>query len=445
MKQPTHATHRVVLGVAVPAIGESYLQSLVGVVDMFFIAKLGLAAIDAVGITNVFSMTYIGVFSALSAAGSIYMSRGRGAQDADQVWRGFTHALWLSTVIGLLIAILSVLLRTPLLQVMGAQTSIVKLALPYFTIVLGASPLIAWFTSLGAAFRALGQTRTPFRVGVEMNAVHIVLDALFIFGIGGWHGWGITGAAMATVLARTYGTLRLLQMLRGLQLMNASSERWAIQGKRLWNLFKLAVPAAAERLFMRLGQIIYFGFIVRMGVEAYGAHNIAGSLTTFASTIGSGFSVAATALIGQAIGEGRPEQAMRYRKATYRLAAVSMTGVSLLLCVTSPWTSHLFTSNATVSVLLTTVLAIDTLSQPFLAAVLVDTSVIQVGGNTLYPMVVTAAGMWGIRTLGVYVFGVQAGFGLPAVWVSIAADNAFRTLLFWLYRRRENWVKSISA
>lgn len=74
--------------------------------------------------------------------------------------------------------------NSALLHIMGAQTNILDQAIPYFTVVIGASPLMAWFTSLGASFRALGDTKTPFRVGIEMNAIHIVLDYLLIFGIG---------------------------------------------------------------------------------------------------------------------------------------------------------------------------------------------------------------------------------------------------------------------
>jgi Na+-driven multidrug efflux pump len=208
---------------------------------------------------------------------------------------------------------------------------------------------------------------------------------------------------------------------------------------------KLAIPAAGERLFMRFGQVLYFGMIVRMGVEAYAAHNIAGTVTTFAYTIGNGFATAATALIGRSIGEGSLDKANQYRFWTYLYSAISMTIATIILSSTSPWWGLLYTHDHNVIRLLTIVIGIDIISQPFLAAVLVDTSAIQTGGNTIYPMVVTGIGMWGIRTLGVYLFGVVAGFGLPAVWACIAADNAFRASMFWLYRRKRHWVKPITS
>ncbi|WP_083574022.1 MATE family efflux transporter [Alicyclobacillus tolerans] len=207
---------------------------------------------------------------------------------------------------------------------------------------------------------------------------------------------------------------------------------------------KFAVPAALERLSMRLGQVVYFGLIVRMGVDVYATHNIAGTITTFGTTIGNGFAVAATATIGQTIGSGNELDVRTYRHWSYIESAVSMTAVAILLCLFSPWIGFLFTHNQHVIHLLFIILAIDIFSQPFLAAVLVDTSAIQAGGNSKFPMMTTMIGIWVIRTLGVYLFAWHFGFGLPAVWVCIAADNALRAGLFLWYRRTRNWVQKLA-
>jgi Na+-driven multidrug efflux pump len=207
-----------------------------------------------------------------------------------------------------------------------------------------------------------------------------------------------------------------------------------------WSMIKFAVPAVLERLSMRLGQVVYFGLIVRMGVDVYATHNIAGTLTTFASTIGTGFATAATATIGRAIGSGNQQEVRAYRRWSYIESAISMTAVTILLCLFSPWIGQLFTSNSNVVHLLFVILAIDIVSQPFLAAVTVDTSAIQAGGNSAFPMMTTMVGIWIVRTLGVYVFAWHFGFGLPAVWACIAADNALRAGLFLWYRRTRNWM-----
>jgi putative MATE family efflux protein len=435
---------RRVLSIALPAIGEAYLQNLLGVVDTFFIAKLGLLAIDAVGVTNVYSMTYIGVFIAISSALSVFLSRSIGAKNLERGRSSVWHGIVIAVAIGLVLGIISVVFAIPLLHIMGAHGQLQQTALPYFQTVLGLSPLIALFTAQSASFRATGDTKTPLRVGLEMNVLHVILDYILIFGIGPIPGWGIAGAAWAMVLARVYASVRLWFKSRRVDALSLTSTDLVFRPALMSSMIRFAIPAAIERLSMRLGQVIYFGLIVRMGVDVYATHNIAGTVTTFAYTIGAGFATAATATIGQAIGSGNYSEALAYRRSSYIQSAVFMTAVTAILCATSPWFGLLFTHNQRVIHLLTIILAIDIVSQPFLAAVLVDTSAIQAGGNSRYPMIVTTIGIWVVRTLGVYVFAWKLGFGLPAVWASIAFDNALRALMFAWYRAKRNWIRTLT-
>lgn len=433
-----------VFRIALPAIGEAYLQNLLGIVDAFFIAKLGLIAIDAVGVTNIYSMTFIGMFVAVSAALSVFLSRAAGAKNLERGRSAIWHGIVIAFVLGIVLSFISVFLAIPLLHIMGANGKLQSTAYPYFTIVLGISPLIALFTAESAAFRAIGDTKTPLRVGLEMNILHVILDYVLIFGVGSFHGLGIAGAAIAMVLARLYALIRLWITSRQIDALSLHAPDLKLSASLGWSMIQFAVPAALERLSMRLGQVIYFGMIVRMGIDVYATHNIAGTLTTFASTIGTGFAIATTTTIGQAIGSGNEKDVRIYRRWSYIESAISMTTVTIFICLFSPWIGLLFTHNSHVVHLLFVILAIDVFSQPFLAAVMVDTSAIQAGGNSTFPMLTTMIGIWGIRTLGVYVFAWHFGFGLAAVWICITVDNALRSCLFLWYRRTRNWVQKLA-
>lgn len=430
--------------IALPAIGESYLQSLLGVVDSFFIAKLGLLAINAVGVTNIYSMTYVGVFTALSATLSVFLSRAFGAKDVERSKSVIFHGLFISILVGLLFSVVSVIFAEQLLDLVGANEELKDESIIYFKVVLGLTPFVALFTVQSATFRAIGDTRTPLRIGIEMNLVHVILDYVLIFGIGSFNGLGLTGAAIAMILARIYGFLRLFINSQRIPSIALKVGDLMLTGRLASSMTKFAVPATIERLSMRLGQVVYFGLIVRMETESYAAHNIAGTLTTFAYTVGGGFAIAASTLIGQAIGEKNMVDAKEYRKWSYIQSAISMTLITAVLAFSSPWIGKLFTTDATVLHLLLIVLMIDMVSQPFLASVLVDTSAVQAGGNSTFPMIVTIIGIWVVRTLGVYLFAWKLGYGLSAVWISIAADNALRAGLFVWYRKKKNVIKDLA-
>lgn len=432
-----------VFNIALPAIGESYLQSILGVIDSFFIAKLGLLAINSVGVTNIYSMTYIGVFTAVSATLSVFLSRAFGAKNQERSKSVIFHGLFISVLLGLIFSLFSVVFTSTLLDWTGANEQLKETASVYFKVILGLTPFIALFAAQSASFRAIGDTKTPLKVGIEMNMVHVVFDYLLIFGIGPFHGLGLAGAAIAMILARFYGFLRLVIKSQRNPSIALKVSDFTLRWSLAWSMIKFAIPASLERLSMRLGQVIYFGLIVRMGTEVYATHNIAGNFTTFASTIGGGFATAASTLIGQAIGEKNSSDVKEYRKWSYIQSAVSMTIITGLLAGASPWIGKLFTHDETVLHLLMIILFIDTVSQPFLASVTIDTSVVQAGGNSKFPMIVTFVGIWVIRTLGVYIFAWKLGFGLPAVWTSIAIDNALRAGLFAWYRKKKKVIRDL--
>lgn len=441
MQLPLQA--KKVYKIALPAIGESYLQSLLGVIDSFFIAKLGLLAINAVGVTNIYGMTYIGVFTALSATLSVFLSRAFGAKDIERSKSVIFHGIFISIMVGLVFSLGSVVFSDALLNIVGAEAELKEEASVYFKIVLGLTPFVALFTAQSASFRAIGDTRTPLIIGIEMNVVHVIFDYILIFGIGPFQGLGLTGAAIAMILARFYGFIRLFIQSQGIPSIALKSSDLKLIKSLIMSMTKFAIPATLERLSMRLGQVIYFGLIVRMGTEAYATHNIAGTLTTFAYTIGAGFAIAASTLIGQAIGEKNYEDVKAYRKWSYIQSAVLMTLITAILAILSPWVGKLFTTNTAVLQLLLIILIIDMFAQPFLASVLVDTSTVQAGGNSTFPMIVTIIGIWVVRTLGVYIFAWKLGYGLPAVWISIAFDNALRASLFLWYRKKRQVVNEL--
>jgi len=270
-----------IFSIAWPAIGEAYLQNSLGVVDSLFIARIGLIAIDAVGVTNIYSMTFIGVFTAASTAVAVFLSRAFGGNDTNRGKATISHGMFIAFIVGLLFPLFHWYLLHPLLHLVGAYVNLKSTARPYFRMVLGISPLLALFTVQSAVFRAIGDTKTPLRVGLEMNAIHVVLDYVLIFGIGPVHGFGLLGAAWAMRLARTYALSRLWWKSRNVHAIRLERTNFHLQLDLFTSMTRFAVPAALERLSMRLGQVIYFGLIVRMGVDVYATHNIAGTLTIF--------------------------------------------------------------------------------------------------------------------------------------------------------------------
>jgi len=434
---------RPILLLALPVMAENFLQSMVGFVDTLFLSRLGLEEVAAVGIANAVFQIYYAVFLAVATASTILVSRAIGERNKSSVSAIISNSIYLTIFVGMVFGVISFFFAESLLTMMGANGQVLKLGTVYFQIVSTPCVWIAMMYTIGAIFRGAGDTKTPMKVGIAMNIIHVILDYVLIFGVF-FHGLGIVGAALATVCARIIGVLLLFRQLYIKELVERKARVWKGNRRIMRSLARLGIPASFERLFMRFGQIIYFSMIMRMGVEVYSAHTLAGNFTIFPTMIGTGLAAATATLIGQSIGAKDIQAVRSYSKASMMVTALAMTAALLTIFLTSGATVRIFTDHQTVIRLVVTVLGIDTFAQPATAVVTALTAVLQAGGDTKYPMYVTAIGIWAIRTLGVYLLGVRLGFGLMGVWIAIALDNYIRALLlYWRYRSFK-WIKNVS-
>ncbi|AMQ22077.1 MATE family efflux transporter [Geobacillus sp. JS12] len=412
---------RVILALAVPAMIENILQTVVGFVDTLFVSKIGLVEVTAVGIANAILAVYMAIFMALGTGTSALIARSVGAKDFEKAKSIAKQATWIAILIGLLFGLISLFFAEPLLKIMGAEPNVLEVAVTYFRIVAVPSVFISLMFVFGSILRAAGDTKTPMKVSVWINIVHIVFDYLLIFGFWKFGGLGITGAAWATVIARILGTIALYRYIVKSKLHFSLFDGFSFNDSPR-SLIKLSTPAAAERLIMCLGQVLYFGLIVHIGTATYAAHTIAGNIEIFSYMPGYGLAVAATTLVGQNLGANQKKEAYSYGMLTTGIAVLFMSFIGVILYFFSPWFVIWFTTDKNVIDMVTTALRIDAFAQPALAIGLVLAGALQGAGDTKSPMYSTAVGMWVIRVIGVYILGIQMGMGIAGVWLSILID-----------------------
>ncbi|MFD1776150.1 MATE family efflux transporter [Paenibacillus rhizophilus] len=424
---------KVILALAVPSMIENFLQTIVGFVDTLFVSRIGLNEVAAVGVTNAIMAVYIAVFMAMGVGTSSLIARSVGAGEIHKAKAIARQSTWISALLGLAFGIITLFFAEPLLRLMGAEPHVLADSVVYFRIVAVPSIFISLMTVFGSILRAAGDTKTPMKVGLWINMVHIALDYVLIFGLFGWAGWGIAGAAWATSAVRVIGSVALFIYIRKSKL--SFSIRKGASNEYALPLLKLSAPAAAERLIMRFGQVLYFGLIVRIGTDVYAAHILAGNIEIFSYMPGYGLAVAATTLVGQHLGANRKEDAYQYGLLTMWIAVVFMAFAGILLFVFSPIAANWFTKDAAVIKMVTTALRIDAFAQPFLAIGLVIAGALQGAGDTKSPMYSTAIGMWLVRVVGVYVLCLHFDMGIAGIWISIAIDliirAAYLTLRFY--------------
>jgi len=424
-----------IIALAVPAMIENILQTVVGFVDILFVSKLGLNEVTAVGVANTVLAVYIAVFMAIGVGSSSLIARNVGSGDLERAKSIARQSTIISAIFGLLFGIVTLFFNEPLLQLMGAKSSVLKDAAIYFKIVAIPSVFISLMFIFGSILRAAGDTKTPMKISWWINILHIGLDYVLIFGLFGNGGLGIAGAAWATVIVRLIGTITLYAYVKKSKIAFSFFDSYS--KKHSSSILKLSIPVAIERLIMRLGQVLYFGLIIKIGTHTYAAHSIAGNIETFSYMPGYGLAIAATTLVGQSFGAKRFKEAYQYGIITMWISVVFMTFIGMLLYIFAPWLAMWFTTDKEAVSMVVTALRIDAFAQPATAVGVVLAGALQGMGDTKSPMYSTAIGMWVIRVLGVYVLGIHFEMGIAGVWLSIAIDLYVRAM-FLLYKFRKN-------
>ncbi|WP_051533691.1 MATE family efflux transporter [Desulfitibacter alkalitolerans] len=432
---------KTIFALAIPAIIDHTLHMLLGVVDMFFVSKLGTNAVAAVGITNLIMNIYIAFFIAVGVGTTAIIARARGAGDVDKANHILKQSIIVAVFLGLLVGVPNLLFAKNIILLLGAEHEILVYALPYFLVVAVPSVFLCMMMVLSAALRGAGDTKNPMKVSLAVNIVNVVLDYILIFGILNFPGLGILGAGLATTIARIMGVLMLIKLLAkkesvlSIQILGG----WSVDKTILRSLTRIGLPAGIERLIMRFGQLVYGGLIIKIGTEAFAAHNIAGTIESFSYLPGMGFGVAAAALVGQSLGSNKFLDARKFGVTSNVLATGFMVTMGLIFFVFAPGLAGLFTKDPEVVNLVVMVIRIAALFQPFLCITFVITAALQGAGDTRFPMYSTLIGIWGVRVVGTYLLGIIMGLGLLGVWISYVLDITIRGILLMYRFLKGNW------
>ena len=409
-------TYKKIMNIALPAMAENFLQMLMGMVDNYLVASLGLIAISGVSVASNIITIYQAIFIALGAAISSLISKTLAQGDKENLAYHTTEAIKLTLLLSLLLGLISLLFGRQMLDLLGTEKAVAEAGGLYLALVGGTIVLLGLMTSFGALVRVTRNPRFPMYVSLLTNVLNALLSGLgiYVFQL------GIVGVALGTVLARLVGVVILWRELDFFKIRWS----WGLDGE----LLRLSLPAAGERLMMRAGDVVIIAIVVAFGTEAVAGNAIGEVLTQFNYMPIFGVATATVMLVAHAIGEGDLQAVSLIRKRTFWLSFACMLPVALgIFAFGRPLTS-LYTNNSGAITASLLVILFSLLGTPMAVGTVIYTALWQGLGNARLPFYATTIGMWLIRIISGYLLGVTFGLGLPGVWAGTLLDNGFRWL-----------------
>lgn len=431
----------VIFALAWPTMLEQLMQTAVQYIDTAMVGSLGTEATAAVGATGTVGWLILGTLSAMGIGFLAYISQAYGAGELDRVRRAAAQAVLVTVAAGLFFTAVTVSLSPVVPALMRVDPAIREKAGRYFLIVF--SPMLFRAASIvfGMTLRASGDTKTPMRVGITVNLVNVILNFLLIYEsrtvtvftltVPLWGaGWGVEGAAAASAVSYVYGGLAMTRALWRHKELSPRGMKLRFDAAILKPCLRVAVPNMLQRFGTSFGYVVFASMINSLGGVSTAAHTIANTVESAFYIPGFGMQAAAATLAGNAFGAG-DEKRLRTLGRTIIPLEVALMIVSggLLFAFAGPLMG-IFSRDAEVIALGTTVLRMVAVSEPFYGVPIVVEGMMQGVGKTVAPFTINVSCMWGVRIVGTFLCTQLLGLGLVSAWGCMIGHNMVLFFLF---------------
>lgn len=440
-----------------PAIIEQIMITMVQYVDTAMVGSLGSNATASVGLTASTIWLFGGIFSACGVGFSVQVAHSIGAGRIKEAKSITRQAILFNLLFGIFISSIGVILSFFLPGMLGADPAIREDASVYFRIISYSMPFLLASNLLSAIIRCSGDTKTPMLLNTLINILNIILNFLFIYPtrtisifqkqITVWGlGLGVKGAAIGSALSTCIVSILLLLVIykKDSPIQISLRGNYHFTKSCLQTASRLGVPVFLERAALCVAQIYITVLITVLGTISVAANHLAVTAEALSYLPAMGIASAATALVGQSLGAGKPELAVRFSRISVAMGFILMTFSGVLLYLFAPQLISLFTKEQEVILLGAAVLRIDSFAQPLFSVSIVATGALRGAGDSKYPFLINLVSMWGVRIV-VATF-ITSKVGLKGVWIAMCIELWVRGLIFlwrlcsnkWLYAYKQN-------
>lgn len=442
---------RHIWSLAWPLVSRMFMQSIVGMVDIMMVGRLGPASIAAVSVSNRLVFIMIAALQALAVGSSALVAQLTGARRKDEadavVFQALYGAFILAAILGSLGAVFAphlIRLMLSLMETIDQQVlaeGTVYLRIILISMIFGLPQIV-----INSLLQGTGDMKTPLVIMTISNVVNVIGNYVLIFGIGPFPAMGVTGAAIATGGSRAIGALIGVGFLvRGTPTIHLrlSQMTWKLRRDIVGRILDVGIPASVEQLIRNSSMILFSFLVAGLGTVAMAANEIAMNIQSLSMMPGFGFGLAATTLVGQQLGARRYQRAQDYGRQTMNLAMALMIGLGLLMFTFPGIFVRLYTTDPEVIPEAVRVLRVLGLIQPFFSVYLVLSGALRGAGDTRYVMIATAIGNWGVRVVLALFVAFYFDAGLVGFWLAITVDLAVRAGLIFHRYQSGVWRKSL--
>ncbi len=426
-----------------PAILTNLLFSIIGIVSIKIVGSLGAEAVAAVTTGHRIFFGLQAILMAISAGTTALVARSWGAGDFAEAAKITKVSLWLSNAVAIVLMIPCIIFSYEIASVFGLDENPTQQAADFIQYLSVFNIAFSINMILGAALRAAGDTKTPLWIGVATNIVNVVLVYLLVHGMYGFPAMGVVGAAIANGMSFAVGGLIFLYLYYTHRMRVDVGDPNSLTKGRVRKLVHIGYPAGVEQFVFQIGFIAFLWLVAFFGTAPYAAYGVGVQILSISFVVGFGFSIAGATLVGQHLGAGDPEGAVKSGWRALAMAIGSMVALSIVITLFANEIARYLIDDDEVVRLTVVFIYIMALVQPLMAVEFTLGGCLRGAGDTRFPLMATMIGLCGVR-VGLAAIFVVLDFSVEWIYAALIGDYIVKAVML-LYRfHGDKWQQVFS-
>ena len=426
----------------IPIIFQELLNSSVNLVDNFMIGRLGEVAITSVGIANQLFFVFNLVLFGINSGASVFVGQYFGKGDFNGIHKVMGFGIILSLINASIFALAIMIFPEFLMSLYSKDTAVISESVQYLKVIFPSYFVVAFIMSINAALKAIRKTHFPMITTFIALMSNIVLNYLFIFKLG----YGVKGAAMATLCARCIELASQLSIIffKKLPIITKIKNYFSFNKEFVSSYLNICTPIILNEIFWSIGITVCNMAYKFSGTDAQSAVQITGTVQNLFIVMGVAIGAGCGILLSNVLGRGDIEKAIDYSKKCVILTIIMSSIMSIILVILSPYIISMFNIKDLVrgyTHKLLMVVAFGMVFKTYNYTTIVG--ILRSGGDTKYTAILDFASVWLIGIpmafLGAYVLDLPVYVTYAMVYFEEVVKVFFSSARV----RKNKWAKSL--
>jgi putative MATE family efflux protein len=431
---------RAIFLLSVPMVLEMLMESLFGIVNVYWVAHLGKEQAAAVGVTESLLTIVFTVAMGLSMGTTALVARRIGEKDPEGAARVAEQSILLGVFISIPIGIAGALFSRQLFRAMNAEAGVSAVGGGYMSVIFGANVVIMLLFLINAIFRGAGNAAIAMRALWIGNLINLVLDPCLIFGLGPLPELGVTGSAIATTIGRGCAVgYQFTRLFGGHSRVPVSLNRMLPDVGLMKHLLRISLGGMFQFLVATAAWMGLMSIVGLFGAAAQAGYTIAIRIIVVTILPSWGMSNAAATLVGQNLGARKPERAEKSVWLAGHSNAVFLTGIAVVFILFAEFMIRVFTRDGTVIPHGVDALRYISYGYVFYGYGMVMAAAFNGAGDTYTPTVINLVCFWLIQIPLGYTLAKWTTLGPKGVFLAITIAESALAVVAMLIFRRGKW------